>query len=44
MRGNAKDWGEQTKSKNEETKRELENEDKEREFVHTFTRAQKRAR
>ena len=31
MRGNVKDWGEQTKSKNEETKREIENEDKERE-------------
>ena len=25
MRGNVKDWGEQTKSKNEETKREIGN-------------------
>ena len=30
MRGNVNDWGEQTKSKNEKTKQEIENEDKER--------------
>ena len=31
LRGNVKDWGEQMKSKNEGTKREIENEYKERE-------------